>query len=224
MAENTQSEQLEKRATDTPEEDPIADRSMSGPLLIFSLLLVITLLWSLYDEVLGQRPWKQYQKDFVSLYSDKLDEIRKPQATAQEQVEQAPEYKELYAKWKQAQGETSDRRKEIGDRVRQIDRQIDDITPPFQDARSWFAAKTYQLETTESEGGKNRLRKAMEEKKAEKIDVSIHNDEDKEEEKEMTFTELEALYNKLRDEKARLQAELVKITQPENEAKKKLDG
>jgi cytochrome c2 len=223
MAENTQSEQLEKRVPDTPEEDPIADRSMSGPLLIFSLLLVITLLWSLYDEVLGQRPWKQYQKDFVSLYSDKLDEIEKPQATAERQVKQSDEYKTLEAKYIEAHNEVSSRVAEINERVKQIDQKVNDITPPFQDARSWLAAKTYQLETTEDEGGKSSLRNSIEKKKAEKIEVSFHNDEDKVEEKEMTFTELEDFYNKLRDEKARILAELVRIGAPEAEAKKKLD-
>ena len=65
MADNTQSEQLEKRAPDVPEQDPIADRSLSVPLLVTALLLMLTLIWSLYDELLGQRPWKQYQKDYV---------------------------------------------------------------------------------------------------------------------------------------------------------------
>ena len=85
MADNTQSEQLEKRAPDAPEPDPIADRSLSVPLLISSLLLILTLIWSLYDEVLGQRPWKQYQKDFVSLYSDYLDQEARPKQKKDEQ-------------------------------------------------------------------------------------------------------------------------------------------
>jgi cytochrome c551/c552 len=224
MAENTQSEKLEKRVPDTPEEDPIADRSMSGLLLIFSLLLVVTLLWSLYDEVLGQRPWKQYQKDFVSLYSDKLDDIRKPQSAAEKQIRESPEYKEIEEKLIAVREEIKPRVTEINQRVRQIDQKVEKITPPFQDARSWFAAKTYQLETTESESGKNSLRKSIEERKAEPIDVTYPNDEGEDEEKKMSFTELEAFYNKLRDEKARLLAELVRITAPEGEAKKNLDN
>lgn len=223
MAENTQSEQLEKRVPDTPEADPIADRSMSGPLLIFSLLLIITLLWSLYDEVLGQRPWKQYQKDFVSLYSDKLDDIRKPQTIAEKQVKESAEYQALEDQRKAAEDEARPRVKEIDNRVRQIDEQVNDITPPFQDARSWMAAKNYQLETTESESGKNSLRKAIEKKKADTIEVSYHDDSGKVEDHEMTFTQLEEFYNKLRDEKARLLTERVQITQPEQEARKKRD-
>src|ERR1044072_4169825 len=128
MADNTQSEQLEKRAPDAPEPDPIADRSMSMPLLISSLLLILTLIWSLYDEVLGQRPWKQYQKDFVSLYSDYLDQEARPsQKTEEQRVKESPEYKELNQKVAQAEEETKPRRDEIAAQTARIDRQIADI-------------------------------------------------------------------------------------------------
>src|ERR1044072_6694896 len=224
MADNTQSEQLEKRAPDAPEPDPIADRSMSVPLLISSLLLILTLIWSLYDEVLGQRPWKKYQKDFVSLYSDYLDEdVRHAQQTEEQKVKSSPEYAELNQKVSQVDEAAAPRIKEISTRIAHIEQQVSDITPPFQDARSWLAAKTYQLETTESESGKNSLRNAIEKKKAQKIDITIHNDQGNEEEKELTFTELEELYNNLRDEKARLTADFIKPNQPIVKARKQRD-
>src|ERR1044071_4655984 len=136
MADNTQSEQIEKRAPDAPEPDPIADRSLSVPLLISSLLLILTLIWSLYDEVLGQRPWKQYQKDFVSLYSDYLEgEARPKQIADEKQVKESPEYIELNQKVRQAEEMTKARRDEITAQISRIDRQISDITPPFQDTR-----------------------------------------------------------------------------------------
>jgi hypothetical protein len=90
MAENTQSEQLEKRAAETPEPDPIAESSMSGLLLIFSLLLIVTLVWALWDEVEGQRPWKGYQKDFVSKYSDYLHKAKKRQGNSEKEVKSSP--------------------------------------------------------------------------------------------------------------------------------------
>ena len=51
--------------TPAPERDPIVSQSLSGPLLISAFLLVVTVAWSLYDELYGQRPWKDYQKRFV---------------------------------------------------------------------------------------------------------------------------------------------------------------
>jgi cytochrome c2 len=224
MADNTQSEQLEKRASDAPETDPIADRSMSIPLLISSLLLILTLIWSLYDEVLGQRPWKQYQKDFVSLYSDYLElEARPGQKTEEQRVKDSPEYKELNQKVARVEDDAKPRLTEITAQTSRIDRQIADITPPFQDARSWLAAKTYQLETTESESGKNSLRNTIAEKRAEKITFTMHNDEGKAEEKELKFTELEELYNKLTNDKGRLTSDFIKLNLPIVEARKNRD-
>ncbi|HKP88205.1 MAG TPA: c-type cytochrome [Blastocatellia bacterium] len=224
MADKTQSEQLEKRAPDVAEPDPIADRSMSVPLLISSLLLILTMIWSLYDEVRGQRPWKQYQRDFVSLYSDYLGkQVKDEQKSDEQRVKDLPEYRELSRKASETEEAVAPRVKEILTRTSQIDQQIADITPPFQDARSWLAAKTYQLETTESEGGKNSLRNAIAKKKAEKIDFKIHNDDGRLEEKELTFTELEELYNKLVSEKARRTADFIKLNQPIVEARKKRD-
>lgn len=102
MADTTQSEQLEKRAPDAPAPDPIADRSMSGALLISSLLLVVTLIWSLYDEVVGQRPWKTYQKDFVSKYGEYLDTARDKQGKSEKEVAASPEYQDLNQTYKDA--------------------------------------------------------------------------------------------------------------------------
>src|SRR3977135_3367176 len=102
MADTTQSEQLEKRAPDAPEPDPIADRSMSGALLISSLLLVVTLVWSLYDEVVGQRPWKSYQKDFVSKYGKYLETAKERQGKSEGEVKNSPEYQELNQAFEEA--------------------------------------------------------------------------------------------------------------------------
>ncbi len=223
MADTTQSEQLEKRAPDTPEPDPIADRSMSGALLISSLLMVVTLIWSLYDEVVGQRPWKGYQKDFVSRYEEYLGTAKDRQGKSEVEVKSSLEYKTLDDAYEEAAAAAKAKTDPIDAQVRKIDEKITAVTPPFQDARSWIVAKTYQLEVTGSESAKNSIRAAIDRKKQEKIDFKLPNDEGKEEEKSMTFTDLETLYNGLRDEKARLLAERVQITQPRDAAQKKRD-
>src|SRR5262245_37284683 len=163
MADDTtpQSEQLEKRAPDAPEPDPIADRSLSGALLICSLLLIVTMIWSLYDEVVGQRPWKAYQADFVDSYSLYLNKAKRNQKNLEGEVKSSPEYQELDAAFQQADSEAKQTTVPIAKQVKLIDDKITDVTPPFQDARSWIVAKTYQLEVTESESGKNSLRAAI---------------------------------------------------------------
>jgi cytochrome c2 len=223
MADTTQSEQLEKRAPDTPELDPIADRSMSGALLISSLLLVVTLVWSLYDEVVGQRPWKSYQKDFVSKYGEYLETAKERQGKSETEVKTSPEYQELDQAYQAEKKAADEKTAPIDAQVKRIDDKITAVTEPFTNARSWIVAKTYQLEVTESQSGKNSLRASIEKKKQEKIDFEMPNDEGKKEAMSLSFPDLDALYNKLRDDKARLLAERVQITQPRDAAQKKRD-
>jgi cytochrome c2 len=223
MADTTQSEQLEKRAPETPELDPIADRSMSGALLISSLLLVVTLVWSLYDEVVGQRPWKSYQKNFVDSYSSYLETAKKRQKNLEQEVKSTPDYQELDQTFKDASAAAKERTDPIDAQAKKIDTRISEVTPPFQDSRSWIVAKTYQLEVTESESSKESIREAIEKKKQEKIEFKMTGDDGKEQAMSLTFPELETRYNSLRDEKARLLAERVQITQPVEAARKKRD-
>jgi cytochrome c551/c552 len=220
---DTQSEQLEKRAPETPAPDPIADRSMSGGLLITSLLLVVTLIWSLYDEVVGQRPWKSYQKNFVDSYSSYLETAKKRQRDLETAVKESSDYQQLDQAFKDASATAKQSTDPIDAQVKKIDEKVTDITPPFQDARSWIVAKTYQEEIADSPSKKQSLRDAIDKKKQAKIDFTMHNDQGVEQPQSMTFTDLETLYNNLRDEKARILTERIQITQPVEAARKKRD-
>src|SRR5437667_8514131 len=124
MADTTQSEQLEKRAPDAPMADPIADRSMSGALLISSLLLVVTLVWSLYDEVVGQRPWKSYQKDFVSKYGEYLETAKERQGRSEKEVASSPEYQDLNQAYKDAAAVAKEKTDPIDAQVKKIEDKI----------------------------------------------------------------------------------------------------
>ncbi|HSE98252.1 MAG TPA: hypothetical protein VLD57_08320, partial [Blastocatellia bacterium] len=222
MADNVGSEQLEKRV-ETPAPDPIADKSMSGPLVLFSFLLILTLVWSLYDEVFGQRPWKGYQRDFVDRYSTYLEKIRRPQSQTEKEIKSTPEYEELKADYDSAVEEVRPRVTEINKEISLLDRKILDITDPYQNARAWISAKTYELETTTSESGKNSIREQIEEKRNEDIDITIHVDENRTEEQTVPYRRLEQMYNEFRDRKAQLTTELIALTKPQNEARKKMD-
>ena len=51
------------------EKDPVVHSSLSRPLFIWSVLLVLSMVWGLYDEMYGIRPWKGYQARFQKLYT-----------------------------------------------------------------------------------------------------------------------------------------------------------
>jgi hypothetical protein len=78
MAEITESD---PKAVQPSDADPITNSSMSGAILIASLLLMATLGWALWDEVYGQRPWKSFQERFVAQYSRYLKRVKSRQAT-----------------------------------------------------------------------------------------------------------------------------------------------
>ena len=58
--------------------DPVVTKSLSVPLLISTLILTFSLVWAIYDEVYVMRPWKNFQADFIELYSPYLDQAQAP--------------------------------------------------------------------------------------------------------------------------------------------------
>ncbi len=221
MAENV-NEALEKKAPEAPQPDPIADRSLSMPILVSALALVAVMLWSMYDEVVGQRPWKAFQSDFVSRYGTYLEKVKGRQGKSEHEIKASPEYKEFEDKYKEEERNARPRLKEIGEKTTIINQQLSDITPTFQDTRAWIAAKTFNLENT-PESSRQSVRDAIANKKKEKNSITIHDDGGKEQNVSWDFAELEQKYNALNDEKAALALETVELSKPINEAKKKMD-
>src|SRR3990172_2048178 len=91
---------------DTPssEKDPVVSESLSFPLLISALMLVVTLLWSLFDEAIWQRPWKSFQSQFVELYTEFLETKAIPAQTEREQeIRSSTEYQRLQTEMQQAE-------------------------------------------------------------------------------------------------------------------------
>ena len=54
------------------EKDPVVHSSLSKQLFIWSVLLVLSLIWGLWDEIYGTRPWKGYEARFQKAYSSYL--------------------------------------------------------------------------------------------------------------------------------------------------------
>lgn len=222
MADNKTGEELEKRV-DTPAPDPIADRSMSGPLLIAALVMIGTLVWSLYDEIWGQRPWKVYQAEFVDKYTAHLNKIKRTQAGEEKKLQDTDDYKAVKGTYDQAVADAKDEVASLNKQISLINQKLSDITERFQDTRAWIAAKTYLIETASTDSGKKSIRDDIDDKRKEKVEVSLTNDNGVKEDKEFTFNELESMYNSWNNEKAQLTTKLIAALRPQTEAKVKLD-
>jgi hypothetical protein len=68
---------------------------MSVPLLVASILLLASLVWALYDEFYGLRPWKGYQEYFTTVYAKYLEKAVATQSAKEEQGTQSPEFQRL---------------------------------------------------------------------------------------------------------------------------------
>ncbi|HKR60245.1 MAG TPA: hypothetical protein VJS64_10975 [Pyrinomonadaceae bacterium] len=218
-------ESLVKREPEVPVNDPIVSRSTSGIMLICALLLTISLAWALYDEALGQRPWKGIQKEFVSRYSRYLRSIKPQAGKTEAELKESPEYQALDAEAQAALDEVKPETSEIDHKVVQVQHQLDAVTDPFQNQRGRLTVISYNIETAKG-SAKEKYRKEAEQKRNQIVavelpasdgsgNVAVQN---------MNYQQLEKLYNDLRDEKAQLlgrKAELLKV--PTEVAKKRDD-
>ena len=130
-----------------PEKDPIIHTSLATQIAIWSLLLMATLLWALYEEASGLRPWRDYQAEFEQLYRQALAQM-KPERARQEQGVYASEgYESVADRLQHAEQKIEPRLAEIEKEERELSRRLAAITKPFTTARSRMQAKIYEVET-----------------------------------------------------------------------------
>ena len=207
-------ESLVKREADVPARDPIVSRSTSGIMLLCALLLTFSLAWSLYDEAIGQRPWKGMQREFVSRYIRYLKSIKPQAGKTEAEVKEDPEYQKLDDSAKAALENVTPQIKEIDQQVVQIQPKLDAVTDPFQNQRGRISVINYNIETAPP-AKKDKYRSKANEIKAElvAVDLPAADGSGRTATQRMNYEQLEKFYNDLRDEKARLlgqKAELLK--------------
>ena len=218
------SESLVKRQPELPLEDPISSRSSSSWMLISALLLTATLVWALWDEAFGQRPWKSMQKEFVSRYTTYLNSIKSKSKESEDEIKQSPEYQQLNDDAQAAMDQVKPDVDQITQEVDRIQKKLDAVTDPFQNQRGRLTVINYNVETSEG-SAKDRYRSRAESLKQQKVNLEIPSDDGKSiEKKSFDYAALEAYYNDLRDNKAKLlgdKAEKLKV--PTELAKKRDD-
>ena len=146
MAETPDTDKLARRDPDAPAADPITSRSTSAVMLISALLLTGVLVWSLYDEVYGMRPWKSYQQSFVKRYDRYLNRLQKRGFKSEEEVRKSAEYQRLDAEARAAREQVKPRQAGIDKKVAFIDEQLNNISEQFQDRRGRITVASYNVE------------------------------------------------------------------------------
>ena len=203
-------------------DDPVLNRSLGRILLISSLLMVLSLLWALYDETYGLRPWKDYQTRFVSLYSRHLTRIQPTQARAEQAVRQSSEYRKLSDAVTRSEELIAPRISDLDRDTNQIvGRRLSVITEPFAITRSEIAALIYQIETVTSQKAKDALQQKIDVIKDREVTLALASANDSGEvetnEERFNFDQLEAEFNRLQAKRAELGEQRAELVRPSTE-------
>src|SRR6266478_1186460 len=206
------------------EKDPVISSSLSKPLVISSVLLLLSLAWGLYDEVWGIRPWKTYQAQFVKVYSKFLKQARPSEAELEAKIKTSSDYQQLDKQMQAAEASVRGEGKKIDDAVNQvIVPQTLALNEKFQEVRSEIGALTYQIEVTASESGKNSLRADIDKIKKRVVTVKLPNPDGSTTTKDYTYDQMDADLKAWKAEKAKLLQGRVDLYKEATELRAKRD-
>jgi mono/diheme cytochrome c family protein len=200
--------------------DPVADRSLSGPLLVASLLLLLSLVWALYDELFGERPWKSYQRHFTTAYNAYLKKLGPQQAAADKAARTSEEFQKIDREVQAAEQEIAPKVREIESQLSAIRVRLAAMKSPFQDTRAKIAALTYELDHRDSPNAKTSIRREILEVKKGPFriaDPGVSGAQPA----AITFDEMESRFNNLKLQEARLTAQLAQLTAPSRELRQR---
>ena len=203
-----------------PDDDPIVSKSLAPHYVVAVILLMATLFWALWDEDFGQRPWKNFQREWKNRYSSFLKTARSQSNASQTDVEAASEFKAVKLSYEQANQSAAPRAKEINEKLRELSGKILAVQNVFTDRRAYVNASTYDIETETSNSAKQRKLRNLDAYKQEVTTVEYPDGS----RQKYSFPQLEETYNELRNERTKLSAELGEIIKPVNEQKEKLDA
>jgi len=120
--------------------DPILQTSYTGAILISSFLLILTLAWSLYQEMFGLRPWRGYQSHFVAAYAKYLKKEMPKQKAAEDAIKQSAEYRKMDEAAASAGKAAEARGKEIAAERAFVDRRLLALMDTFTTERGRVTA------------------------------------------------------------------------------------
>ncbi len=210
----------------TEDPDPIVSSSLSGPMLIASLALIGTLLWALYDEVYGSRPWKAMQREFVERYTAYLKRVEPQQERAERALRQSAEFQKIEQQMLAAEREAAPRVREIDAELALLERQLSAVTTVFQDARAKIGALTYEWEVATSDRAKRSRQQQIEKARQGPYEIvwptSVEGG--RSEKRRVSFTELEEIFTRLKDRKAQLVAEKAQVLARATELRRQRDA
>lgn len=186
------------------EKDPITGTSFSTPLLWTSFLLMLTLAWALYDEMIGLRPWRGYQSRFATAYSAFLEKQIPLAQEKEARIRNSSEFKKLEEQQKAAEDAARARVQQIDEETRFLDQRLAALTAPFQEQRARVTSLVYQAEIAGSESSRKSRLEDVEEARKNTVGLELPSADGKTEKVKWDFDQMEREFNRIKAEKARL--------------------
>src|SRR6202158_5304698 len=193
---------------------------MAAWYVVTMVVLTASLFWALWDEAFGQRPWKDYQREWKDRYSTFLKTARSASAQSEKDVEGNGDYQKLKQDYENTYQQAAPRTKEINDQLRTLSAKILAVQNIFTDRRAYVNALTYDIETTTSASSKQSKLKDLEKYKQQTAVVEYPDGS----KATYTYPQLEETYNDHKTKRAKLSAELGELIKPVSDQKTKLDA
>jgi cytochrome c2 len=197
-----------------PDRDPVVTKSYTTYYVVSVIILMATLFWALWDEGVGQRPWKAYQNTWKDRYVAFLKTAKSSSAQSEKEITQSAEYQRLTKVAEDARAAAKPKVEQLQKQITALTAQILAVQNVFTDRRAYVNALTYQLETDHSASGKKSKQKDIDSYKARKAKVDFPDGH----EESFNFQQLEEKYNELKAERTKLSAELGDVLKPASDA------
>ena len=209
---------------ETPEKDPVVTQSLAGLFVIVALGLMLTLVWALYNEFYGLRPWKGYQRQFARLYRGFLTKEIAKQKTAEKSVRESAQYQQLEQQVRDLENQVKDRSDELDAHAAILDRRFAALTDTFTTARAYVASVIYRIEHTSSESSQQSMRNRLTEYEKGPFKLALPSlPKGEREQLSYTYAQMDEEFVAIQKEKARLMEEKGELLRPLSELRKKRD-
>ena len=130
------------------EKDPVTTSSLATLLVISSVLLTLTLVWALYNEFFGLRPWKNYQSEFSRRYHSFLWKQIPKQKAAEKEILDSPEYQQLNQQLDTLEGQVKAKSEETDKQIAILDARFSALTETFTTARAYLSCSRPKVAVT----------------------------------------------------------------------------
>ena len=201
-----------------PEQDPVVTKSYAMWYVVSMVILMATLFWALWDEAVGQRPWKAYQRTWADRYTAFLHVERKKAEQNSKGLQNSSEYQQLQAAADAADAQAKPRRDDLQKQITGLSQKIQAVQDVFTDKRAYVNAIIYKIQTDDSKSGKESKSKDLADYKKGPFTVKYPDGS----KKDYDFAGLEKTYNDLKADRTQLSAELGDVLKPVSDARNKV--